>query len=497
MALTSEKIEGFVNLFLKKRFDGPTEIPECHREWWDMCCSNHKFIAIAAPRNHAKSTAITHSYTLASILLRERQFVLLVSDTEAQSSFFLNDIKKELIDNEDIVKVFGVKGFIKDTETDFIVEFEDGYQARVIAKGSEQKLRGIKWDAKRPDLIICDDMENDEIVMNDDRRKKFRDWFSGALLPCRSSTGIIRYVGTILHMDSMLQRLMPREYDKRNIVTDLYTKSPMRNPWYSIIYRAHTPDFKSILWPDRWPEEKLKEERAHYISQGQGDKYAQEYLNTPIDEANAFFKRGDFSPMREKDWTSNKVFYIGVDLAVTTKTENDYTAFVVGGVDEEGIVNVVETIRERMDSVEIVETILNLNKKYDPQYFFFEKGAITNSILPHLIVRSIDLDNFVSYELFARTVDKKQFAHTIQARMRTGRVKFDKEADWFQALESECLRFPRDAKNDQVDALAILGFGVQKFVEAPTKREQEEDAYLEEMIESGHYEEGRSEITGY
>lgn len=497
MALTSEKIEGLVNLFLRKRFDGPTEIPECHREWWKMCCSEHKFVAIAAPRNHAKSTAITHSYTLASILLRERQFVLLVSDTEAQASFFLNDIKRELIENEDIVKVFSVKGLVKDTETDFIVQFEDGHQARIIAKGSEQKLRGIKWDSKRPDLIICDDMENDEIVMNDDRRKKFRDWFSGALLPCRSSNGIIRYVGTILHMDSMLQRLMPRDHDKRNTETPLSIKAPIKAPWYSIIYKAHTPDFQHILWKDRWPEEKLKEERAHYISQGQGDKYAQEYLNTPIDEANAFFKRSDFVSMKDKDYDTNKVFYIGCDLAVTTKTENDYTAFVVGGVDEEGFLNIVETIRARMDSVEIVETILNLNKRYEPQYFFFEKGAITNSILPHLIVRSIDTDNFVSYELFARTVDKKQFAHTVQARMRTGRVKFDKDSDWFLTLESECLRFPRDAKNDQVDALAILGFGVQKFVEAPTKKEEEEEEYLEEMIMSGHYEEGRSEITGY
>jgi len=43
--------------------------------------------------------------------------------------------------------------------------------------------------------------------MNKDRRDKFKRWFYGALLPSRSKEGVIRYVGTILHMDSMLENL--------------------------------------------------------------------------------------------------------------------------------------------------------------------------------------------------------------------------------------------------------------------------------------------------
>jgi len=495
VSLTAQDIEGFVNLFLLKDYDGPTSIPECHREWWEMCCSTHKFVAIAAPRNHAKSTSVTKAYTLASVVLRARKFVLLVSDTESQASFFLNNLKQALLD-PDVVKVFGVKGLIKDSETDCIVEFDDGYQARIIAKGSEQKLRGILWDNRRPDLIICDDMENDEIVMNEDRRKKFRDWFMGALLPCRSATGIIRYVGTILHMDAMLERLMPKEHDKRNVETELYVRSPLQAHWYSAKYKAHNDDFSAILWKERWPEEALKAERQRFLEQGLGDKYAQEYLNTPIDEANAFFRRSDFLPMDKEHRSSNKTFYIGCDLAVTTKTENDYTCFLVGGVDEHGVLNIVDVIKERMDSVQLVETILQLNKAYDPQYFFFEKGAITNSLLPHLMAAMVDNNNFVSYELFNRAVDKKQYAHTIQARMRSKRVRFDKMADWFLSLESECMRFPRDRKDDQVDALAMLGHGLSKFIEAPTARELADDQYMEELA-MADYDEGRSEITGY
>ena len=482
-------------MFLRKDFDGATSIPECHRDWWEMCCSNHKFVAIAAPRNHAKTTAITKSYTLAEVLLRERKFVLLVSDTESQASFFLNNIKQALGD-PDIVKVFGITGFPKDSETDLIIEFEDGYQARLMAKGSEQKLRGVIWHNRRPDLIVCDDMENDEIVMNEDRRKKFRDWFMGALVPCRSTYGVIRYVGTILHMDAMLERLMPKEFDKNNEITELYTRGPFRSGWYSIKYRAHNEDFSEILWPDRWPKENLIAERQRFVEQGLGDKYAQEYLNTPLDEANAFFRKSDFLPMVDGDYDSAKVYYVGCDLAVTTKTENDFTVFVVGGVNEKGILNIVDVRRLRIDSVEIVDEILALNKQYDPQMFFFEKGAITNSILPHLVNAMVNENNYVTYELFARTVDKKQYAHTIQARMRSKQVKFDKKAEWFQTFESEMHRFPRDRKDDQVDAIAILGHGLKRFIEAPTAKEAAEEAYQEEVA-MFDMDTGRSAYTGY
>lgn len=497
MRLTSESVEGFVNLFLKNSFDVPVEIPQCHREWWEMCCDPHPFVAIAAPRNHAKSTAITHSYTLANICMRQRDFIMIVSDTEQQASYFLNDLKREFTDNEDLIKVFGVRGLLKDSETDMIIEFDGGHQARVIAKGSEQKLRGIKWNNKRPNLIICDDLENDEIVMNDDRRKKFRNWFSGALLPCRSVNGIVRYVGTILHMDSMLQRLMPREHDKRMIRTNLYNKSPVGSSWMSAIYWAHTPDFKYILWPERWPREKLEAERQHYTSQGQGDKYAQEYLNKPIDEANSFFRKTDFVSMEASDYSSRKIYYIGVDLAVTLAQTADYTVFVVGGVDDNGMTHIVEVLHQRMDSVEAVETMLQLNKKYQPQYFFFEKGALTNSVLPHLHKAMEENNSYFSYELLARIVDKVSFAQTIRARMRVGKVKFNKKEEWFSELEQECMRFPRDAHDDQVDAMAMLGRGIEKFMEAPTDAEVAEEAYQEYMKESDLLEEGRSAVTGY
>lgn len=495
--LTAAHVEGFVNGFLNKNFDEPTPVPDVHLEWWDMCTSKHPFVAIAAPRGHAKSTAITHSYTLACICMRERKFILVVSDTEAQSKNFVNDIKRELTENEDLINVFEVKGLVKDTETDFIVEFHDGSQCRVVAKGSEQKLRGLKWHGARPDLIICDDLENDEIVMNDDRRRKFRSWFLSALVPCRSASGIIRYVGTILHMDSQLERLMPNPRRQRCQQTELCVKNTKQEYWYSAKYKAHNPTFTEILWPTRWTREKLERERAMYISQGEGEKYSQEYLNVPLDDSNAHFRKADFLPMNEQDKKVKKVFYVGVDLAVTLDQKADYSVFVIAGIDEDGYIQVVEVIRERFESPDIVQMILELNKKYDPQYFFFEKGAITNSILPALIQRMQEDNNWVSYETFARIVDKVQFSQAIKVRMRARKVKFDKEADWFPDFEDELLGFPRKGHDDQVDALSILGHGLHKLINAPTVKEQQDQDYEEALAESGNWEQGRNEETGY
>ena len=119
-------------------------------------------VAIAAPRGFAKSTAITHSYTLAEALFRQSKFIIIVSDTESQASLFLGDIKSELLENEDLIHLFGITSFEKMNETDIIVKLKDGYRFRIIAKGAEQKLRGTKWDGLRPDLIVIDDLEGDE-----------------------------------------------------------------------------------------------------------------------------------------------------------------------------------------------------------------------------------------------------------------------------------------------------------------------------------------------
>lgn len=510
MVLNAEVLKGFVGSLLMKRFDSSAPIPECHEEWWRMVTGPDKFVAISAPRHHAKSTAISLSYVLASVLFRAKKFVLLVSDTETQANLFLGNIKQELQDNPDIVDIFGIKKdkdgkvkFEKDSESDIIVHFNDTdsegspISFRIVAKGAEQKLRGLLWNGSRPDLIICDDMENDELVMNKERRLKFRRWFMGALLPARSQHGEVRVVGTILHMDSMLQRLMPKENDKQTIEDGLKTYSTKRGMWKSVKYKAHNHDFSKMLWPEHNSAEELKRIRQEYIEQGLPDVYSQEYLNIPLDEANSYFKKTDFLPMREDDYKKKFNYYVACDLAISQKDSADYTAIAVGGVDESGFLHIVDMIRDRMDGLEIVNTLLAVQRLRDPEVFGIEDTQITKSIGPFLNSEMVNQNTYPNVLLLSpMRQDKLGRARSIQARMRAGGVKFDKNADWYQILEDELLRFPRDKHDDQVDALAYLGSIVDKMNNAPTKEELA-DAEYHEQFDDTEPVEGRNEHTGY
>lgn len=501
--LNAEVMEGFVNSVLRKNFDRPAETPQFHKEIWELVTSNNRQVAIAAPRYHAKSTAVTHAYTLASVLFRESRYVLIVSDTVSQAVQFLGDIKKELLDNEDLRSLFSISSFPKDTEDDLIVEMEDGYTFRIQAKGSEQKLRGLKWANLRPDLVIGDDMENDEIVMNKDRRMKFKRWFYGALIPCVASSGKIRIVGTILHLDCLLENLMPASQltshkgVKSLIQEDLKEYSLNVLPWKSVKYRAHTDDFKTLLWPEMKTEEQFRLLKEDFVRQGLADIYSQEMLNIPLDVTDTFFTKNDFQPIKPEEAKKKLVYYATCDLAVSQSQRADYSAFVVGGMDEDGKLYCKHVINQRMDALEIVDTIMMIQKIYKPVLFGLEQGTIQKAIGPYLNEEMLKRGEFINTVLLKPSGDKLTRARSIQARMRSGACRFDKDAEWYQAFEDQMLRFPRDKHDDQVDAWAYLGLMLDRMWEAPTEKEAEEEEYWTYVSESNGVDSGRSSICGY
>ena len=165
----------------------------------------------------------------------------------------------------------------------------------------------------------------------------------------------------------------------------------------------------------------------------------------------------------------------------------------------DGQLYVVHIIHERLESPDILTTWWYLMKKYNPTSFFVEKGSIWNMLQPLITNEMYKTGEFVSIEEMASTVDKRARSATIRARMRVGGVKFDKQADWYPDFEEECLRFTGTGSthDDQVDALSLLGLALNKFVEAPTPQEDQEEQYQEELQSSGIWEQGRSNYTGY
>ena len=511
--LTADVVQGFVGSVLANRFDQASPSPPFHRELWELACSDHPNVAIAAPRGHAKSTAGTLAYGLAELLFRNSRYCLIVSDTEAQAALFLGAMKTELLENQNLIELFGLKknekgevALVKDTETDMIVAFDDGKLFRVMAKGAEQKLRGLLWNGTRPDLILIDDLENDELVMNRDRRVKLKRWFKGALMPAKSAKGKIRYWGTILHMDSVLEELMPSEFDKwtRREGLKYYSTYPRKTLWKSVKYMAHNEDMSEFLWPARYDKNFFVLLREKYAQDGMLDLYSTEYLNKPVDDSVAYFKRHDLvgysleERQKEEIKPRRLVYYMTVDLAVSEKQRSDYSVFLIAGVDENKIIHVKEVIRARMDSREIVDTMLALQRRYDLHAIGVEEMQVSKAIGPFLREEMHKTNTFLSlYPLSHGGKDKVARARSIQARMRAKGVRFDTLADWYPAFEDEILTFPRGKHDDQVDALAYLGLMLDQLIEAQTDTEVEEEEYANETRAAGAASDGRSTVTGY
>lgn len=505
ITLDRNVMEGFVGSCLVPYFDNAVAFKEFHRELWDLCTGPEQFVAICAPRRHSKSTTITVSYTLAACLFQNSRFVLIVSDTIAQSTLFLGQIKQILEDSKHIQELFGLptdeKGLVyeKCTEDDIIIKFKTGEKFRIMAKGAEQKLRGLLFEGGRPDLIICDDILNEELVANKDRRDKLRRWFYGSLVPCRSKDGRIIMVGTPMNLDDILESLMPSENAKNTVVEDLKIWSTKKSGmWKTIKYRAHSPDFSSILWPEMHSKQSLQEMRSELTEQGIPEVYSCEMLCNPVDDSIRYFRKTDLLSMTEEDRKKPLTYYITADLAISLKERADYTAIVVGGMDENGQLQIRNCIRERMDGDEIVQTLITLYKIYNPMCIGIEDTQISKALGPYINRAMMESGIYMNIvPLKPHRMDKIMRARTIQARCRAGMVKFDKQADWWPTFEDEVLSFPRAKHDDTVDALSYQGILIDMMVESPTLKDIEDEEYERDKEEGGYNNTGRNSITGY
>ena len=481
--LDPEVLEGFAGSLLSPRFDNPCKTPQFHKDLWELCCSAEAFVAAAAPRGHAKSTAVTHCYALACALFMVKDNIMILADTETQAVQFLSDIRMELEENDDLKEIFQINGFLKDNEKELIVSMgESNHLFRIFVKATGQSLRGSKWRGKRPDLIIGDDMENDEMVISSERRNKLENWLLAALLPALADDGQIRIVGTILHSDSLLEGLL------------------ISKEWATRRWEAHNDDFSEILWPEKFSKEKLLKIRAKYEEKGKLDIYAQEYRNQPIDESRSHFKKSDFRPIVDSD--EYLEYYIVSDLAISQKQHADFSVFIVVGVNKQGQLKVVDVIRQRFDSLEIVEEVFILNKRYKPQYFIFEDENISKSIGPFLIREMQRRNTYIMIETIKPIKDKLTRARPFIAMMRAGNVFFDRTSEWFPDLLIEMLQFPRGKHDDQVDALSLIGLFLARLFEADVESRYEgdgddDDDENEDYTDWGFFASSRTKGMGY
>lgn len=486
MILTAEHIEALSGVYLSPRYDTPQPTPDFHRECWELYCSEFPMASVAAPRNHAKSTALTHDYILAVVLFRAEEYVILVSASEEMAIEHLGDIASELRENEELRAAFHIKQFLTDQKTDIIVECEDGHQFRIVARGAEQKIRGRKWRGRRPGLIVGDDLEDDEQVESKERRAKFSRWFYRACLQALRDGGKIRVHGTILHDDGLLNNIVRHK------------------SWRAKVYKAHTSfdDFSNILWPEKFPESRLRAIRQVFIDRVDSAGYSQEYLNDPLDYDDAYLRRDDFVPMSADDYEADKLIRAAADFAVSTADAANRTSFTIGGTCSNNLLHFIDQRVGRWDYLQIIEEMFSIQSAWHPDIFFVEDGVIWKTIAPTLNREMQARNIWIAIQPVPSTKDKAVRGRPLQKRMRARGCRFDKQASWYPGFEAELLRFTGATEatlDDQFDSAGLLSRGIEDFSEVvPEDFWSEEELEFEvQSVRTRGRGDGRSKVTGY
>jgi len=424
----SEDIELFGKFFFPHHLSLST--PKFHEDIYRELESPDLRIAIGAPRGHAKSTITDLVYLSWAIVHQKAKFVLLVSDTYSQATLFLEALKAEFEENDKLKGFYGNLVSRHWSEDEIIC---NGILIKCLGAG--MKVRGLKFREARPDLIIIDDLENDELVSNKERRDKLERWFNGALVPSLGKGGRIIAIGTILHYDSLMAKLLdPQKY------TEYFKKT----------YRAIQDGV--ALWPEHLSLDELDIIKKNYIEQGQGYLFYQEYQNDPVSDEHRKFKIEQIKYYDEKDLEGKNLrCFISIDRAYSAEKTADFTGIVINRVDKENNWY-IRSERFKGTEASLIEKIFDLKTYFKPIKIGIEQKAFEYTLKPNLQNEMRRRNSFFSVtELKDSGTAKNRRIESLIPRYETGAIYFEKgQTD----IIDELIRFPRGVHDDLIDALA-------------------------------------------
>ena len=371
-------------------------------------------VAVAAPRSHAKSTWYTKDFPIHQVVYRLRKYIIIISETPSVATANMEWIRGQLKYNEKLRRDFG--GLLspqdqandKDNSEEFIAWHKEGEHKRqltlVQAASTGQALRGRNWNGSRPDLIICDDLEDARPGGNastPEQRDKLRDWFSQTVMalgdPKGERTAFV-VVGTTVHFESLLMTILHKRSDFQSKVYRAIIDEPVRmDLWEECrqiyierenanrladadeFYQRNKDELlrgSKVLWGDVQPLYKLMRWKWDNGSKA----FNTEYMNNPIDEdsmifnPNTFTYWDDVNPSKEFPH-SDYVISMGVDMALG-KERGDYSAItVVAKHKETGIIYVVDSYGDRIKVGEFIGVNVDKVLEWQPDVIAVESVA--------------------------------------------------------------------------------------------------------------------------
>jgi len=433
--------------------------------------------AIAAPRGHAKSTHMSFGEPLYDLCHAKEKYIQICSDVKDLAEDLTAAIKLELEENPRLRHDFGgLVGRIEWHDDVFVAKND----VKVEALGSGQKPRGRKHKQWRVTKFIGDDLENDENVENPAQRDKLNKWLMRAIrptlepdfkrpeyeLPADTDAYIGRVfgsapftdgrlrsrgdklyrvwergakmfvVGTILHYDSLLARLVDEKKNKR---------------WKKRLFEACDEEFRNVLWPARWPEAKLREECG---IMGEAE-FAQEYRNRPVDPAAVRFRENKFQFFTASEFDFVSLPHYGFLDPSLGKERSDTQGISVAAVDPEGVVLVRLGLALKEPPLKLLERILALQREYNFVAFGIEAVAFQEVLKAILDQESQKAKLYLPVIPVPATVKKELRIERLPPAVEAGQVKFAehlKDTDYMRQF----YHWPKGKHDDAPDSLEGL-----------------------------------------
>lgn len=359
--------------------------------------------AVAAPRSHAKSTYLTKGFPLHQVVYRLRKYIIIISETPSVSGPNLEWLATQLKHNAKLRADFGPllsekqQENVRDNSAEFIAwEDRNGSKrqlTKVEAASTGQALRGRNWNGTRPDLIVCDDLEDGKTnAATEEQRTKLREWFQSVVMPLGDPKGektAIIYMGTTVHFDALLMRILYKRSDFTTKVYRALIELPTRNDLWEAcreIYQDHeNPKRKvdaeefyaenfdemnegvRVLWSEFQPIWKLMTWKWDNSSKA----FNTEYQNNPLDEESMIFNPATFTYWDENNAQrtfrhSEYIISMGVDFAMG-KQKGDYSAIVFTARHREtGVLYVIDAWGDRVHPDKFLEICVSKVIAYTP-----------------------------------------------------------------------------------------------------------------------------------
>ncbi len=390
-------------------------------------------VVVVAFRGSGKSTIMNMSYPLWAILgEQQKKFVVMLSQTQRQARQHLVNLKRELESNDLLRADLGPFQEQTDEWGSYALVIPR-YGAKIMAASTEQSIRGLRHGQHRPDLLICDDVENLESVKTKEGRDKTYDWLVGDVIPAGDQQTRVIIVGNLLHEDSVLMRLRQGMADDK--LSGIFRDYPLLD------------DKGNIAWPGKYPTIDSIEQLKRTI--GNETAWQREYLLRIISDSERvihpdwiqyYDRLPPFDDAHDFRFTAT-----GIDLAISQRDSADYTAMVsahVFGYGEKLKMYIAPNpINRRMPHKETLDVAMGVSK------------SLGNGDMTQILVEDVGYQQAVAQELV-------RMGYPAVAVKIHGSDKRSRLALTSHLVQNGTIMFPR--KGAELLLAQITGFGVER-----------------------------------